>query len=83
MTGNDPADHLSVEFVNVGGWLTNVDMALDSVAQFLAVAEQRLIPARARSFGHQLCKAGLQSVWAPACQDQVPGWSWSRCGQFA
>ena len=41
VVSGDPADHLSVEFVNVGGWLTNGDMALDSCAQFLAVAEHR------------------------------------------
>ena len=63
---------LSVEFVNVGGWLTNGDLALDSCAQFLAVAE-RLIPSRARSFCHQLRKVGHQSVWSPAWQDQVAG----------
>ena len=61
--------HLSVEIVNVGGW---GDMALDSSAQFLAVAEDRLIPAKARSISHQLREARLQSVWAPACQDQIP-----------
>ena len=47
--------------------------ALDSCAQFLAVAEHRLIPSRARSVCHQLRKAGYQSVWSPACQDQVAG----------
>ena len=31
---------LSIEFINVGGWLTFGDLALDSCAQFLAVAEQ-------------------------------------------
>ena len=50
---------LSVEFVNVGGWLTYGDLALDSCAQFLAVAEHRLIPSRARSVCHQ-----LRSVWS-------------------
>ena len=33
----------------------------DSCAQFLAVAEHRLIPSRARSIGHQLRKAGHHS----------------------
>ena len=33
---------LSIEFINVGGWLTFGDLALDSCAQFLAVAEHRL-----------------------------------------
>ena len=46
---------------------------MDSCAQFLAVAEHRLIPARARSVGHQLRKADFHSVWAPACQDSIPG----------
>ena len=64
---------LSIEFVNVGGWLTSGDLALDSCAQFLAIAEHRLIPSRARSVGHLLRKAGYQSVWAPACQDEVAG----------
>ena len=64
---------LSTEFVNVGGWLTHGDLALDSCAQFLAVAEHKLIPSKARSVSHQLRKASHQSVWALACQDQVAG----------
>ena len=68
-----PPGQLSIEFVNVGGWLTYGDLALDSCAQFLAVAEHRLIPSRARSVCHQLRKAGHQSVWSLACQDRVAG----------
>ena len=64
---------LSIEFADVGGWLTSGDSALDSCAQFLAAAEHRLIPSRARSVCHQLRKAGHHSVWAPACQDRVAG----------
>ena len=64
---------LSIEFVNVGGWLTHGDMALVSCAQFLAVAEHRFIPSAARSVCHQLRRAGHHSVWAPACQDRVAG----------
>ena len=64
---------LSIEFINVGGWLTSGDLALDSCAQFLAVAEHRLIPSRARSVCHHLRKAGHHSVWAPACQDKIAG----------
>ena len=64
---------MSIEFANVGGWLTFGDLALDSCAQFLAVAEHRLIPSRARSLCHQLRKAGFHSVWAPACQDRIAG----------
>ena len=66
-------DQLSIEFVNVGGWLTSGDLAMDSCAQFLAVAEHRLIPSRARSICHQLRRAGYHSVWAPACQDRIAG----------
>ena len=57
----------------MGSWLTSGDLALDSCAQFLAVAEHRLIPSRARSMCHQLRKAGHHSVWALACQDRVAG----------
>ena len=42
-----PPGQLSIEFINVGGWLTSGDLALDSCAQFLAVAGHRLIPSRA------------------------------------
>ena len=51
--------------------MTNGDSALDSCAQFLAVAEHRLIPSRVQSTGHVLHKAGHQLVWSPACKDQV------------
>ena len=57
----------------LGVWLTHGDLALYSCAQFLAVAEHRLIPSRARSVCHQLRKACHQSVRSPACQDQVAG----------
>ena len=57
----------------MGGWLTSWVLALDSCAQFLAIAEHRLIPSRARSVCHQLRRAGHHSVWAPACQDRVAG----------
>ena len=53
---------LSIEFVTVGGWLTHGDLALDSCAQFLAVAEHRLITSGARSVCHQLRGAGHQCV---------------------
>ena len=49
------------------------DLAMDSCAQFLAAAEHRLIPSRARSICRQLRRAGYQSVWFPTCQDQVAG----------
>ena len=74
--GNCVPDHLMFEFVSVGGWLTYGDIPMDSGAQFLGVADHRLIPARARSICHQLRKAGYQSVWSLACQDQV---CWGSC----
>ena len=46
---------------------------MDSCAQFLAVAEHRLIPSGTRSICHQLRRAGFHSVWAPACQDRIAG----------
>ena len=61
--------YLSVEFSNIGGWLIHGDVAMDSCAHFLAVAEHRIISARVRSVGHQLRAA----VWAPACQDHNVG----------
>ena len=33
---------------NVGGWLTHGDLALETKADFLAISEHRLIPARIR-----------------------------------
>ena len=35
---------LSIEFANIGGWLTYGDLAMDSCAQFLAVAEPQVDP---------------------------------------
>ena len=60
--------HVSLEFHNVGGWLTHGDIALDAGLDFLAVAEHRLIPARVRS-EWRLKGKGLSSIWAPASQD--------------
>ena len=57
----------------LAGWLTYGDLAVDSCAHFLAFAEHRSIPSGARAINHQLRKAGHQSVWSPACQDQVAG----------
>ena len=60
-------------FLTLGVGLLMRFFTMDSCAQFLAVAEHRLIPARARSIGHQLRRANCQSGWAPACQDQISG----------
>ena len=63
----------SIEFLNVGGWLSRGDVALESKAHFLAVAEHRLVLARARNVTTQLRKIRRSSVWAPFCQDVTPG----------
>ena len=60
---------LSLEALNVGGWLTHGDTALDTNADFLAVSEHRLIPARVRSEWAGLRRKGIHSVWAPASQE--------------
>ena len=41
--------HVGVEVLNVGGWLTHGDLALEVDVDFLAVVQHRLIPARVRS----------------------------------
>ena len=61
--------HVSLEFHNVGGWLTHGDLALDAGVDFLAVAEHKLIPARVRCEWSRLRSKGISSVWAPASQD--------------
>ena len=60
---------VSLEFHNVGGWLTHGDLALDAGVDFLAVAEHGLIPARVRSEWSRHRGKGLSSVLAPASQD--------------
>ena len=60
---------VSVELFNVGGWLTHGDFALESSADFLAVVEHRLIPARERGEWSRLRRSGVSSIWAPACQE--------------
>ena len=63
------ASHPGPGLINVGGWLANCDEVLETRADFLAVTEHRLIPARARSEGKRLRIAGFPSLWTPACQD--------------
>ena len=60
--------HLGIEVLNVGGWLTHGDLALDTGVDFLAVVEHRLIPARAGSEWSRLKKKDLASIWSPASQ---------------
>ena len=60
---------VGIEFLNVGGWLTHGDLALEVGVDCLAVAEHRLIPARVRGEWSRFLKKGLASVWALASQD--------------
>ena len=62
---------LGVEAFNVGGWLTHGDLALAlrSSADFLAISEHRLIPARIRGERAELRRKGIHSVWSPASQE--------------
>ena len=43
--------------------------ALEAQADFLAVVEHRLIPARVRNEWARLKWKGSATIWAPACQD--------------
>ena len=63
------SQHLFVETLNVGGWLTHYDLALSVDVVFLAVTEHRLIPARVRSECARLRAKGVASIWSPASQD--------------
>ena len=61
--------HVGVEVLTVGGWLTHGDLAFEAQVDFLAIVEHRLIPARVESEWARLRRKGLPSIWAPACQD--------------
>ena len=54
--------------ITLGG-NTHGDLALEVEVDFLAVVEQKLIPARVRSEWARLKTKGLASIWAPASQD--------------
>ena len=60
---------LGLEALNVGGWLTHGDIALETSADFLAVSEHRLFPAWVRGECASLRKKGIHSVWAQASQE--------------
>ena len=60
---------MSVEVFNAGGWLTHVDLALETDVDFLAVVEHRLVPARVRGEWARLRTRGASSVWSPASQE--------------
>ena len=71
------SNNLDVEVFNVGGFLTHGVFVLDTDADFVAVVEHRLVPARARSEGKMLLHAGVRSVWAPA---SLEGWHVGHAG---
>ena len=49
-----PSNGLNVEFLNVGGWLSDGDLVLRSIASFLAVGKHSLVPARPRAVSNEL-----------------------------
>ena len=57
-----PSKNLDVVVFNVCGFLTHGDYVLDTDADFVAVIEHRLVPARARSEGKRLLHAGIRSI---------------------
>ena len=59
----------AVEVLNVGGWLTHGDLALDTKVDFLGCFGASVDPARVRGEWARLCRMGLATVWAPASQD--------------
>ena len=61
---NSTPPHLGVEVLNVGGWLTHGDLALDARVDFPAV-EYRLIPARVRCEWSRLRSKDMLFIWAP------------------
>ena len=67
-----PSNALSIECVDVGGWLAYGDAVVESKADFFAVVVQRLIRARTRAVSHERSKTRISSVWALACHDSVP-----------
>ena len=71
--GRHPNGNMSIECTNVGGWLSNGDLALECEETFLAVIEHRLIPARVRTVAAALKASGRAAVWALACQDNISG----------
>ena len=49
-----PSNGLNVEILNVGGWLSDGDLVLRSIASFLAVGKHSLVPARTRAVSNEL-----------------------------
>ena len=60
---------MTVEVLNVGGWLAHGDMVLETCVDFLAVVEHRLVPARVRREWAGLRARGASSVWSLASQE--------------
>ena len=53
----------------LGAWLTHADTALETDADFLAVCEHRLVPARVRWEWPAMRRRGVRSVGAPVSQE--------------
>ena len=83
VVGNDPVDLLTVEFVHIGGWIPQGDLALYSSAQFFAVlstGESRLESGRLgiRCVRQVFNLFGCLPVRTRSRVD-VLGWVWSVC----
>ena len=60
---------VGIEVINISGWLTNGDFAVETGVVFLCVTEHRLVSARARSEWKMLRGRNMSSIWSPASQE--------------
>ena len=66
--GRDLARHVGVEVLNVGGWLTHGDSAVETDCDFLVISDTRLIPARSKNEAAKLRRKNVASICSLACQ---------------
>ena len=65
----DSSTQVGTEVLNVGGWLTYGDAALDAGCDILLITEARLVTARSRNKCAELRWKKRTSVWSLVCQD--------------
>ena len=68
------SNRLNIKFLNIGGWLAHGNLRLDCKADFLAVAELKLIPAGTRAFSNELGSYPDSQRLGP-CQSRFGPWS--------
>ena len=66
--------HVGIEVLNVGGWLTHGDLALEVGVDVLAVVGHRLIPARFRSEWARLWEKGVGFHLGSSLPGFLPCW---------